>query len=177
MKFASFFMSEYAHMIMASAMIATLFFGGWQVPFVSTQMLQSHAADILYWGLIGFGVFSLLLGLKLVSKFRKGKYGDKRDYEVLVFGIPAILVALLAAFLLTRFDAALLQSVSPWIAAAIQVVMFVTKILFFCWIFIWVRWTVPRFRYDQLMNLGWKYMLPIAMGNVVVYAVAMVFFP
>lgn len=175
MKFAAFFMAEYAHMIMASAMIATLFFGGWQVPFVATTTLQTYATDIVFWALIGFIVFSFMVGLLLVSKFRKGKYGDKRDYEVLVFGVPAIFAALVAGALLTRFDASVIAPLSPWIAAAIQFVTFLTKILFFCWIFIWVRWTLPRMRYDQLMNLGWKYLLPIAMANVVVYAVAMVF--
>jgi NADH-quinone oxidoreductase subunit H len=175
MKFAAFFMAEYAHMIMASAMIATLFFGGWQVPFVATTTLRAHASDILYWGLIGFMVFSFVVGLLLVLKFRKGKYGDKRDYEVLVFGVPAILAALAAGALVMRFDASITSPWAPWIAAGLQFATFLTKILFFCWIFIWVRWTLPRMRYDQLMGLGWKYLLPITMVNVVVYAVAMVF--
>ena len=44
------------------------------------------------------------------------------------------------------------------------------KVLFFCWLQILIRWTVPRFRYDQLMNLGWKGMMPIAMLNMIVTA-------
>jgi NADH-quinone oxidoreductase subunit H len=50
---------------------------------------------------------------------------------------------------------------------------FVTKVALFLWIFIWVRWTLPRFRYDQLMDLGWKTMLPWAIGNIVVTAFIM----
>jgi len=42
----------------------------------------------------------------------------------------------------------------------------VVKFLFFFWLFIWVRWTLPRFRYDQLMRLGWKVMLPLALFNI-----------
>ena len=42
---------------------------------------------------------------------------------------------------------------------------FSLKVLFGCWFFIWVRWTIVRFRYDQLMNLGWKRMLPLALAN------------
>jgi NADH-quinone oxidoreductase subunit H len=48
--------------------------------------------------------------------------------------------------------------------------VFLTKVVFFLWLFIWVRWTLPRFRYDQLMDLGWKTMLPWALGNTIVTA-------
>lgn len=51
-------------------------------------------------------------------------------------------------------------------------VVFLIKVLFLLWIFIWVRWSLPRFRYDQLMDLGWKTMLPWALGNTVLTAVA-----
>ena len=50
-------------------------------------------------------------------------------------------------------------------------IVFMLKVLFFLWVFIWVRWTIPRFRYDQLMNLGWKTMLPWTLGNAVATAV------
>ena len=174
MKFAAFFMAEYAHMVMASMLITTLFFGGWQVPFVATETLRENANTILYWVLAGLAVFLFLAGLSLVTKYKKNRYGDKRDYEVLVFGIPALLLSLLLALgLLFSGVFAFDESTRLIIAAVFQILTFLLKVLFFCWVFIWVRWTVPRFRYDQLMNLGWKYMLPIAMVNIVVYAVAL----
>jgi NADH-quinone oxidoreductase subunit H len=94
-KFGMFFMSEYANMIAASAMIVTLYFGGWSLPFVT------------FTGVTG--------------------------------GILSILV-------------------------------FWAKTLFFICVFIWVRWTLPRFRYDQLMSLGWKVLLPLAVLNLFVVA-------
>jgi NADH-quinone oxidoreductase subunit H len=45
---------------------------------------------------------------------------------------------------------------------------FPAEVVFFMWFFVWVRWTVPRFRYDQLMDLGWKVMLPLALLNIFV---------
>ena len=57
------------------------------------------------------------------------------------------------------------------LTALVLHLLFFAKVAFFLWVFIWVRWTLPRFRYDQLMDLGWKTMLPWALGNTIVTAV------
>jgi len=54
--------------------------------------------------------------------------------------------------------------------ALIHILVLLVKAIFFCWIWIWVRWTLPRFRYDHVMNLGWKVILNIALINLVVTA-------
>ena len=90
MKFAMFFMAEYANMITAAALTVTLFFGGWDVPLINETSLG-------IWGTV------------------------------------------------------------------LSVLSFILKMGFFLFLFIWVRWTFPRFRYDQLMKIGWKVMLPIAL--------------
>lgn len=95
MKFAMFMLSEYANMITASALMVTLFFGGWDIPFVNEAAL----------GNLG-GLLSAL--------------------------------------------------------------GFVAKVGLFLFLYVWVRWTFPRFRYDQLMRLGWKVMLPLALVNILV---------
>jgi len=176
MKFAMFFMAEYANMIIASALIITLFFGGWQVPFMSTTSLQDHAGGLLTFSLIAFSLLSLAGGFLLTRKYRKGKYGDKRDFEPLILGSGGLLVGfilIVAAILLSGINFSLESKM--WIAAVFQILTFITKTLIMCWVFIWVRWTLPRIRYDQLMNLGWKFMLPLAMANVVITALRMYF--
>lgn len=110
MKFAIFQMAEYGNMTTASALIATLFFGGWHIP----------------------GLHSFLL-------FLQGH-------------IPAM--------------AALSGEAMEWIRVGCQAAGFFVKICFFMWFFVWVRWTIPRFRYDQLMDLGWKVMLPLSLVNI-----------
>jgi NADH-quinone oxidoreductase subunit H len=100
MKFSMFFIAEYANVMTASALMSTLFFGGWDIPFTTWDNVAPHT---LLKTLVTFGVI--------------------------------------------------------W-----------AKILFFVFVFIWVRWTLPRFRYDQLMALGWKVMLPTALTYIVVMA-------
>jgi NADH-quinone oxidoreductase subunit H len=100
MKFSMFFIAEYSNMMTASALMATLFFGGWDIPFTTWDN-----------------------------------------------GAPHTFFKTLVTFL-----------------------MFWLKILSFVFVFIWIRWTLPRFRYDQLMALGWKFMLPLALAYIVVIA-------
>jgi NADH-quinone oxidoreductase subunit H len=54
-----------------------------------------------------------------------------------------------------------------------QLGIFLGKVVFFSFCFIWVRWTLPRFRYDQLMSLGWKSLLPLALANIAATAIAL----
>jgi NADH-quinone oxidoreductase subunit H len=56
----------------------------------------------------------------------------------------------------------------PGLLGLIQFITFITKVVFFCWLSLTVRWTFPRFRYDQVMNLGWKILLPLSLANVII---------
>ncbi len=178
MKFALFFMGEYVAIFVSSAVIVCLFFGGWQVPFLGTQDLIDMAP--FYLPLLGFGMgaFLVLGGLFLLSQYQKGKYKDARDYEVFVLGIPAILGGiLLSVFLIVKGVNPLPEWGAPVFAAVTQLIFFLGKVLFFCFFFIWVRWTLPRFRYDQLMSLGWKGMIPLSLVNLLVTGVILLVRP
>jgi len=173
MKFALFFMAEYANMVIGAALITTLFFGGWNIPWLTRDVIETHAGVILPVQLV---LQFVVMGLISVLFFRRvarerDKFGDMRDREP---GIMAVLTALMA------LGAAAAFALKPWAIAGdaasvyatlLQVGAFSGKVVFFCWFFIWVRWTLPRFRYDQLMGLGWKVMLPLALANVVLTAV------
>ncbi len=104
MKFAGFFLAEYANMIIASALIVTLYLGGWQFPYLET------------------------------------------------FGLPYTLFVI------------------------ISILAFMVKMAALLFFFIWVRWSLPRFRYDQLMNLGWKVMFPLSLLNIIWVAVLIMIF-
>lgn len=104
LKFGLFFLGEYGNVILMSALISTIFFGGYNVPWIQ---------DLAFF----------------------------REHDVL--------------------------------RALMQFLALVLKTLFWVFFFIWVRWSLPRFRYDQLMNLGWKVMFPLALANTVVTAIVL----
>ncbi len=104
LKFALFFMAEYVNMFTVSMLAATLFLGGWNVPFAEA-----------------------------------------------VFGTGTILFAL------------------------VSVIGFLTKVILFLFLYIWIRGTLPRFRFDQLMNFGWKFLLPVAILNIILTATLSLF--
>lgn len=110
-KMLLFFIGEYGHMMVASGLMATFFFGGYNIPWTTTEQVYQWAT-----GIAG-----------------------------------------------TANGASALTSL-------VHFVSFMVKLGIFLWIFIWVRWTLPRFRYDQLMDLGWKTMLPWALANTILSA-------
>lgn len=169
MKFALFFMAEYAHIAVGSLVLTMLFFGGWNLPCLDYAWIRSSPDVALTLALPVLGACALFLGIYLCGRYRKGRLGDLRDYEVLVFGIPSVLTGLLLIILGFILPRSFLPSFGgALLVAAIQMTVVLMKTLFFCAFFIWVRWTLPRFRYDQLMNLGWKGMIPLALLNIII---------
>jgi len=154
----------------------TLFFGGYQIPFLSTTTLTSHAPLITKVAFLGGAAGMAALVVVAIRKYRPGHFGDSRDLE------PLVVAGLLVGGALASVGLALIPDyTNPTMAsiagALLQFSIFTAKVLFFCWVFIWVRWTLPRFRYDQLMRLGWNYMLPIGFVNLFIAGVHVVLFP
>ncbi len=119
MKFSMFMIAEFSHILTASALMATLFLGGWSIPFWSGDHMFWHEG-------------------MLISGFTP--QGEP------IAAAPALWKTLLT-FL-----------------------AFAAKTGFFVLVFMWVRWTLPRFRYDQVMHLGWKVMLPVGLAYIMVLA-------
>jgi NADH-quinone oxidoreductase subunit H len=109
MKFGLFMLTDFVETVLIAALVTTLFFGGWQVPYLKE------------------GGFHLPGGLEIP--------------------LTANLVSVL------------------------QVVSYCTKVFFFCWFLLLIRWSLPRFRYDQLMRLGWKMIFPLSILNLLVTSV------
>jgi len=68
--------------------------------------------------------------------------------------------------------APLIAGLPAWLGALIAMAIFLGKVIAFIFLFMWVRWTLPRFRYDQVMKIGWQKLLPLAIANLILYAIA-----
>ena len=93
----------------------------------------------------------------------------------MIFGAPALLLGLsLALAYLIPGSVVIPEWLANLIIFIVQLKIVLIKTLFFVAVFIWVRWTLPRFRFDQLMNLGWKVMIPLGVINIVVTSVGLI---
>jgi NADH-quinone oxidoreductase subunit H len=149
-KFAMFFMAEYANMITVSCLATILFLGGWLSPFPDSWTWQNY--------LPGAGL------LLLAAYCAWNTVSEMRGFARLQLGVVTLLAG-----------GGGLVCLYPPLAAAIQgPFWFTAKILGILFFYIWMRATLPRFRYDQLMSFGWKLLLPVSIANLVVTAFVIV---
>ena len=154
-RFALYFMAEYTNMVLVSCIAVTLFLGGWLRPFASVSWLDFlKFAPIV--ATVGAGAFVLWLGLK--SSIKLERY---------------FFMAVTVCF----FFLAGLLAIPPVLHAIQGIFWFSVKVLVFLYAFIWYRATFPRYRYDQLMDVGWRWMIPLALANLIVTAVGITSWP
>jgi NADH-quinone oxidoreductase subunit H len=158
MKFAFFFLGEYTNMIVVSSIVTILFFGGWLRPLPNVEALG--------WLENGW----LVLGPMVLGGFL-GWLGDQRAGGGLRFMFAGGLLGTAAGAGIAVGDAGGLASLSvPVLSGAFW---FGLKVSLFLFMYIWFRGTYPRYRYDQLMGLGWKWLIPLSIANVVGTALVM----
>jgi len=177
MKFALFFMAEYIAMNSASAVIITMLFGGYQLPWVGTQTLVEHFEFVVL-ALMVFLPLLLYYFLKWMHKNNRVRPTVTTDggrvFETKVFTI--VLVLMVTAIIVISLSILLSSdSLSASLAVGLfQIVIFLVKLMVFNLIFIVVRWTLPRFRYDQIQYIGWHYLLPLSLLNILITALIVV---
>ena len=150
-KFAMFFMAEYANMVTVSCLAAILFLGGWLSPFPDSWKWQLYLPGA---GLLALGAYcawDTAVNMKRIARLQLG--------VVTVLAVGGGLLCIL-------------------IPGAPEVIQgpfwFTSKIVAILFFYIWMRGTLPRFRYDQLMSFGWKLLLPVSLANLVVTALVIV---
>jgi NADH-quinone oxidoreductase subunit H len=150
MKFAMFFIAEYTSMIVVSCLGTILFFGGWLSPFPDSWTFTHYLPSLL---LIPFGLWVIYDGIRYETIFGR----------IMLPGVGTAITALGIALIVFR----------PLNDFAQGPFWLVSKVLLSLLIYIWLRGTLPRLRYDQLMGFGWKVLLPVSILNVVVTSAVM----
>jgi NADH-quinone oxidoreductase subunit H len=161
-RWALYFLAEYANMVVVGAIATTLFLGGWLRPYPSIhQHLLRTSVEMLdaLPSLLFLAV--ALYSLKLVPR-------QPVKIQKLVMLMVAGLCALLAAVM-----AAALFAPDPVKAGIHGAFWFLAKVGAYVYAFLWVRFTFPRYRFDQLMRLGWRFLIPLALVNVIVVGSAL----
>jgi NADH-quinone oxidoreductase subunit H len=150
-KFAMFFMAEYANMLTVSFLATILFLGGWLSPFPESWTFLQYLPAVT------------LLGLGLYLGY---------DAAVIARGIARLQLIVITFGALVLGALCLLPAVVPVVQGPFWFLLKVGCLIFF---YVWTRGTLPRFRYDQLMSLGWKLLLPVSLANLVGTALWIVF--
>ncbi len=178
MKFAMYFMAEYIAMNTASAVVITMFFGGYQLPYLSTSDLSSNFSALMMALMVALPIFVFLI-IKWMRKNNNVRPTVSTDSGRL-FETKVLTVVLIAMTVFLEFAFLFLMNVPAGSMASnisitiLQIAIFVFKLMLFNIFFIVVRWTLPRFRYDQVQKLGWNYLLPISIANIFVTAIVIV---
>jgi NADH-quinone oxidoreductase subunit H len=148
-RWAVYMLAEYANIFVVSSVAVTLFWGGWLRPFPNVAFLEpiNYAGPFLLFA--GSGIGCLYLTRKLIDPLQK----------LTLIAVAAILLITGLVFLIPAAN-----------SAVIGLFWFFLKVFTIIYTLIWFRGTFPRFRYDQLMNIGWKWLIPIAMGFILINA-------
>jgi NADH-quinone oxidoreductase subunit H len=150
-KFAMFFIAEYTSMITVSCLCTIMFFGGWLSPFPASWTFTHYLPSVI---LIPAGLWVIWDGIRYETIFGR----------LVLPGIGTALTVVGVALAVPQ-----LQFVNEFVQGPFWLL---AKIFVFLFVYVWMRGTLPRFRYDQLMSFGWKLLLPLSIANVVITAFA-----
>jgi NADH-quinone oxidoreductase subunit H len=176
---------------MGLALIAVLFMTGSLKLSVILQHQVQHGWHVIYQPL-GFIIFFICAlaecnrtPFDLPEAENELNFGYHQEYSSMKLGFYLfaeyinmfVSAAVISTLYFGGYDIPFVNEASwdlpNWLMAFISFSVIMTKIIFFLFVFIWIRWTIPRFRYDQLMNLGWKTLIPLALFNMIVTAAVM----
>ena len=160
-RWALYFLAEYTNMVVVASIATTLFLGGWMRPFANTAAFNflDYLPTVMMLGIAGYCFYRAPKQPVQVQKM-----------FMAAVGLLCALVALILLVPLVAPSGSLLADAKPGIHGAFW---FLLKVSAYIYVFMWLRFTFPRYRFDQLMKLGWQFLLPLSIVNVAGIAVAL----
>jgi NADH-quinone oxidoreductase subunit H len=166
-RWSLYFLAEYTNMIVVASVATTLFLGGWLRPFAGIRWLNflDFVPPLL---MIGIGAYCVLRMPKQPSKVQQ-------IFMLAVAGLCFVAALVLAGPVLLPFvKPSLAAAVKPFYAGIHGGFWFIFKVSAYLYFFMWLRFTIPRYRFDQLMRLGWHFLIPLSIINVLVVGLALI---
>jgi NADH-quinone oxidoreductase subunit H len=166
-RWSLYFLAEYTNMIVVASVATTLFLGGWLRPFAGVRWLNflDFVPPLL---MIGIGCYCVLRMPRQPSRVQQ-------IFMLAVAGLCFVAALVLAGpLLLPIVKPALAQAVKPFYAGIHGGFWFIFKVSAYLYFFMWLRFTIPRYRFDQLMRLGWHFLIPLSIINVLVVGLALI---
>jgi NADH-quinone oxidoreductase subunit H len=158
-RWSLYFLAEYANMIVVASVATTLFLGGWLRPFASVRWL-SFLDFVPVLLIVAIGVYCLQRTPKQPTRVQQ-------MFMLAVAGLSFVLGLVLLA-------PVVVPVAKPFYAGIHGGFWFVLKVSLYIYFFMWLRFTIPRYRFDQLMRLGWHFLIPLSIVNVLLVGVALI---
>jgi NADH-quinone oxidoreductase subunit H len=166
-RWSLYFLAEYTNMIVVASVATTLFLGGWLRPFANVGWMKflDYVPPLL---MMGVGCYCLLRTPKQPSRVQQ-------IFMLAVAGLcVAVALVLAAPVVLPVVKPSLAAAVKPFYEGIHGGFWFIFKVSAYIYLFMWLRFTLPRYRFDQLMRLGWHFLIPLSIVNVLIVGVALI---
>jgi NADH-quinone oxidoreductase subunit H len=166
-RWSLYFLAEYTNMIVVASVATTLFLGGWLRPFANVRWLDflDFIPTLL---LVAIGAYCVVRTPKQPTRFQ----------QVFMLGVAFLCfvvgLVLLAPVIVPLINPSFRAAVAPFYAGIHGGFWFILKVSLYIYFFMWLRFTIPRYRFDQLMRLGWHFLIPLSIINVLLVGVALI---
>jgi NADH-quinone oxidoreductase subunit H len=166
-RWSLYFLAEYTNMIVVASVATTLFLGGWLRPFASVTWL--NFLDFIP------ALLMVVVGAYCLVRMPKQPTRVQQVFMLAVAGLCFVVgFVLVTPVILPLIKPSLRGAVAPFYAGIHGGFWFIFKVSLYIYFFMWLRFTIPRYRFDQLMRLGWHFLIPLSIINVLLVGVALI---
>jgi NADH-quinone oxidoreductase subunit H len=171
-RWSLYFLAEYTNMIVVASVATTLFLGGWLRPFAGIHWFSFRGLDFLD---LFPPLLILAVGAYCMLRVPRQPTRVQQMFMLVVAGLSFVVaLVLVGPVLLSALKPTMAEAVKPFYAGIHGGFWFIFKVSAYIYFFMWLRFTIPRYRFDQLMRLGWHFLIPLSIINVLLVGLSLI---